>query len=154
MDITLKNKIDITGTHWIEFNVSGTLNNYKHWADNSKYLDEYAYNFYTDIFEKVADNFNYYGDTRFGKEQLKRLKQEIKDRISFVDNLNTLQDIIEFGNKTSHAINLTQEIEEACSKNIGQSNKIVSDIKQLGHDLSDLIDNCIQQDKTLIVLGL
>ncbi len=154
MDINLKNKSDIKGTHWIEFNVSGTLNNYNHWADNSKYLDEYAYNFYTDIFAKVSDNFNYYGDTRFNKEQLKRLQQEIKNRIRIIDNLKTLQDIVEFGNKTSHALNLTQEIEHVYDKQNGQQNKLVSDIKKLGHDLSDLFDNCIQHDKPLIILGL
>jgi hypothetical protein len=153
MDIALKNKSDITGTYWIEFNVSRTLNNYKYWADNSKYLCEYAYNFYTDIFEKVADNFNYYGDTGFTKEQLKRLKNEIKNRIKNVDTLNTLQDIIEFGKKTSHALNLTEEIEKEYNKQNNQPNKIISDIKQLGHGLLDLLDNCIQHDKILIVLG-
>ena len=154
MNITLKNKSDITGTHWIEFNVSGTFKSYKRWADNSKYLDEYAYNFYTDIFEKVSDNFNYYGDTRFNKEQLKIVKQEIKNRIKTVDNLKTLQDIIKFSKKTSHALNLTQEIEEAYGKQNGQQNKLVSDIKKLGLDLSVFFDNCIQHDKPLIILGL
>ena len=154
MDSTLKNKSDIAGTHWIEFNVSGTASNYKHWADNSKYLDEYAYNFYSDIFEKIADRFNYYGNTKFDKEQLGRLKQEIEKRIKIVDNLHTLQDIIEFSKKTSHALNLTQKIEETYNKQNGQRNKLSNDIKKLGHDLINLFDNCIQQDKTLWVLGL
>jgi hypothetical protein len=154
MDITLKNKSGIAGTHWIEFNVSGTLGNYKHWADDSKYLDEYAYNLYTDIFEKVAKDFNYYGNTRFDKEQLIRLKQEIKDRINTVDNLITLQNIIEFSEKTSHSLHLTEAIETAYDKFDHQQKKLVSDIKKLGHDLIDLFDNCIKQDKTLIILGL
>ena len=72
MDITLKNKNEIAGTYWIEFNVSGTRDNYTHWADNSKYLHEFAFNFYTDIFEKNEENFNYFGNTKFDKEQLKK----------------------------------------------------------------------------------
>ena len=154
MDITLKNKSDITGTHWIEFNVSGTAGSYKHWANNSKYIDEYAYNFYTDIFEKIADSFNYYGNTKFDKEKLSKLKQEIESRIKTVDNLHTLKDIIEFGKKTSYALNLSQDIEETCNKQIGQRNKLINDIKKLGHDLANLFDLCIQQDKTLWILGL
>ena len=154
MDITLKNKSDITGTHWIEFNVSGTVTNYKHWADNSKYLDEYSYNFYTDIFEKIADSFNYYGNTKFEKEQLNRLKKEIEDRIKNVDNLYTRQDIIEFGKRTSHALNLTEKIDEIFDNQNGQQNKLVSNIKKLGHELSNLLDDCITQDRPLWVLGL
>ena len=154
MDISLKNKSDISGTHWIEFNVSGTMTDYKHWADNSKYLDEYAYNFYTDIFEKVTSNFNYYGDTKFNKEQLMKLKQEIERRVKTFDNLHSLPDIIEFSKKTSYALNLTQDIEETYYKQNGQQNKLTDDLKKLGNDLSHLFDTCIKQDKTLWVLGL
>jgi hypothetical protein len=154
MDISLKNKSDISGTHWIEFNVSGTMTEYKHWADNSKYLDEYAYNFYTDIFEKVTSNFNYYGDTKFNKEQLMKLKQEIERRVKTFDNLQSLPDIIEFSKRTSYALNLTQDIQETYYMQNGQQNKLIGDLKRLGNDLSHLVDICINQDKTLWVLGM
>lgn len=154
MDFTLKNKSELEGTCWVEFNISGTVDSYEHWADNSKYLDEFAYSFYTDIFEEKADNFTYYGDTKFSKEQLVRVKQEIDNRIKTVDNLHTLQDIIEFSKKTSHALNLIPEIEAAYNKLNGHQNKLISDIKKLGRELSNLLDNCISQDKPLWVLGL
>src|ERR1044071_8641278 len=125
MDFSLKNKSDISGTHWIEFNVSGTATNYTHWADNSKYLDEYVYNFYTDIFEKATSDFNYYGDTKFDKEQLIKLRHEIENRVNILDDLHSLPDIIEFSKKTSYALNLTQDIEEMYHKQNGQQNKLI-----------------------------
>ena len=154
MDYTLKNKSDLEGTCWIEFNISGTVDSYEHWADNSKYLEEFAYNFYTDIFEERADNFNYYGDTKFDKEQLARIKLMIDNRIKTLDNLHTLQDIIEFSKKISHTLNLGHDIDATYNKLNGQHNKLVSDIKNLGHELSNLLAYCIKQDKTLWVLGL
>ena len=154
MDISLKNKSDISGSHWIEFNVSGTTTDYTHWADSSKYLDEYAYNFYTDIFEKASSNFNYYGDTKLDKEELVKLKQEIEHRIKTFDDLHSLPDIIEFSKQTSYALNLTQDIEETYYKQNGEQNKMIVDLKKLGSDLSHLLDTCIKQGKTLWVLGL
>ena len=153
MDFTLKNKTDIGGTHWIEFNISRTATVYKCWADNSKYLDENAYNFYTDIFEKAAKDFNYYGDTQFDKEELIKLKQEIVSRIKVVDSLLTLKDITEFSEKTSYALKLTQDIEEAFKQH-GQPNKIVDNLKKLGNDLLLLVDICLIEGKILMVLGL
>ena len=154
MNFNLKSKSELEGTCWIEFNISGTVDLYEHWADNSKYLDEYAYSFYTDIFEENADNFNYYGATKYEKEQLERLKQAVGDRIKIVERLGTIQDIIEFSKKTSHALNLRQNIEETSGKLDGRQHKIVVDIKKLGNDLSNLLDDCIVQNKPLWVLGL
>lgn len=154
MDFSLKNKSDISGSHWIEFNVSGTSTDYTHWADNSKYLEEYVYNFYTDIFEKSADDFNYYGNTKFDRKQLIKLKQEIEDRVNTFKDLHTLQDIIAFSKKTSYALNLVQNIEEMYYNQNGQQNMLIDGLKNIGYDLSQLVDTCIKQDKFLWVLGL
>ena len=59
MDFTLKNKSEIKGTHWIEFYISEPKIKYKRWSDKSKYLEEFAHNFYTDIFDKNSRHFNY-----------------------------------------------------------------------------------------------
>lgn len=64
MDFKLKDKSDIEGTCWIEFNISGTAKKYDYWAETSKYLDEFEYNLFTDIFERHAENFDYYGATK------------------------------------------------------------------------------------------
>ena len=152
MDFLLKNKKGINGTNMIEFNISGTVNSYNYWADNSKYLDEFAYNFYTDLFEKIAKDFNYYGNTKFEKEQLIILKQEINYRTNTVGNLHSLQELVQFGEKTSHALNLTNNIEEMWNQQNGHI--LLSNLKKLGIDLSDLLDCCIKEDRTLWVLGL
>jgi hypothetical protein len=154
MDITLKNKEEITGTHWIEFNVTDTLHDLKHWSDDSKYLDECAYNLFTDIFEESAIDFNYYGHTKFDNEQLLTLKRGIDQRISTLDKLKTLQDVIDLSKNTTHALDLTQQIREIGKRHGFQEDKFIHDIKSLGENLSRLIDKCIQRDKALIVVGL
>ena len=154
MDFSLKNKSDISGTHWIEFNVSGTATEYTHWADNSKYLDEYAFNFYTDLFEKATNDFNYYGNTKFDNKQLIKLKQEVENRVKTFDDLHSLPNIMEFSKKTSYAFNLTQDFQEMYDKQNGQENSLRGDLKKLGSDLSHLLDTCIKEGKTLWVLGL
>lgn len=88
------------------------------------------------------------------QEQLMELKQEIEHRVKTFDNLHSLPDLIEFSKQTSYALNLTQNIEETSYKQIGQQNKLISDLKKLGSGLSHLVDICINQDKTLWVLGL
>ncbi len=154
MDIVLNNKKEISGTHWIEFNTTGTLSHYNYYDDNSKYLNEYAYNFFTDIFEKVADTFNYYGETRFDKEKLLKLKQEIKNRIDTIGQLHTLEDIIILAEKTSNSLDLTHFIESTSDKQTSQHYKLVIDLEKLGQDLYEMIDNCIKQDKVLRILGI
>lgn len=46
MDFELKNKSNIKGTCWIEFNISGTIVQFENWSKSSVYLEEYAYNRY------------------------------------------------------------------------------------------------------------
>jgi hypothetical protein len=154
MDIILKNKEDIAGTQWIEFNVSDKADGWHHWADNSKYLDEYSYNFFTDIFEKVSINFNYYGETTFKNEQLIDLRQSIENRITTLDEFDTIQDIIELSKRTSFAFDLTEEIEGLSEKQGFNLKNFINEIKSLGRDLVLLVDKCIEKKETLVVLGL
>ena len=76
----LKNESDISGSNWIELNISGTESSYNHWSEDSKYIDEFAYTFYIDIFKKNSDNFDYYGDTRSGIEQIIQVKRDSDNR--------------------------------------------------------------------------
>jgi len=154
MDFTLKNKSEIKGTHWIEFYISEPKIKYKRWSDKSKYLEEFAHNFYTDIFDKNSRHFNYYGNTSFDKEQSIKIKEDITDRINSVDSVQTLQDLIEFGKKTSHALDLSESIREMHDAQNRQQTEILNDIKKLGYDLVTSLVICIKKDKMLWVLGL
>lgn len=124
MDFSLKHKAEIEGSGWIEFNISGTEDSYNHWADDSRFLAEDAFQFYIDIFEKCSDRFNYFGDSYFDNVQLTTIKQEIEARTRQQDSLPK------------------------------QDNSRANDIKKLGLELVSLIDDCLEHYKHLWILGL
>jgi len=154
MDFELKNKNEIVGTCWIEFNISGTASKYYHGADNSKYLQEYAYNLFTDIFEQYTDKFNYYGPTQFETEQLVKIKQVLIKRFNEIEELTTVQDLINYSEETINSPNLANELRENYKQLSGQEAKIKSKIQDLAQNLTKLIDKCIMDNNTLWILGL
>ena len=93
MEIILKNKQDIEGSNWIEFNISGTYDKYENWAEDSKYLDEESYESFYDIFEKHSPDFDYYGATSFNTLQLKNIKHDIATKSSEAAKERNFQDI-------------------------------------------------------------
>ncbi|MCD4674884.1 MAG: hypothetical protein K8S18_02675 [Desulfobacula sp.] len=154
IDFKLKNRQEIEGTCWIEFNISGSADKYNHHAENSKYLDENAYNLFTDIFEKYASKFNYYGPTRFTIGQLEKIKKEIEKRANDLSLLTNLEDLIEFSDKTANSINLSNELRENYDQLNCQKDKIINDIKELCKDILEFLDKCIAEKQTLWILGL
>lgn len=154
MDLELKSKNAISGTCWIEFNRSGTVDKFKNWDIDSRYLDELAYNLYTDIFEDNADNFNYYGPSYFASGQLIKIKKDLKKRITDYKNLTSLNDLIEFVKKISNGLNLDHELQDAYGQGNRQLDKLTEDIYSLGESLIAFVDKCILEQKPLWILGL
>jgi len=153
-DFKLKDRTEIEGTGWIEFNISGSPDKYIHHSDDSIFLDEYAYNLFTDIFQKYANNFNYYGPTSFSIKQLEKIKYDIEKRSSDLSKLTTLKDLINFSDEKIKAMNLANELRDNYGQLITQIDKIINDINILTQKLIYFLNNCITENKTLWILGL
>lgn len=154
MNLELKSKNDISGTCWIEFNRSGTVDKFTNWDNDSKYLDEFAYNLFTDLFENNTDDFNYYGPSYFTSGQLTKIKRDFEKRINDYINLTSLTDLIEFSKKASNSLNLDHDLQEAYEQRNRQINKLTEDIHSLGKSLIAFFDKCILEQKSLWILGL
>jgi hypothetical protein len=77
MNIVLKHKEELSDSGCFEFNISGTVDQYQHWAADSRYLEEEEFAVVSAIFEKNSPGFNYYGSTLFSHQQLEKIKDEL-----------------------------------------------------------------------------
>ncbi len=154
MDFRLKNISDIEGTHWIEFNISGTSDNYKHWESDSKFLDEYVYNLFTDIFERHTLKFNYYSNTMYDISQLTQIKKDIINRIHEFSSGETLDDLICLSKKTANALNLSDPLNNCFENSDRNLKKLQDGIVRLCQEMVAFFQFCIDQNRTLWILGL
>lgn len=61
------------GTYWVEFNVSGDVIDYQHWAEDSLYADPDEFVKYHAVWSETLDDFNGYGPNLVGRSDLETL---------------------------------------------------------------------------------
>ena len=113
MLICLRRKSDITGTHWIEFNISGNLTRYAFWDVHSKYLDESTYGLFVDILESQNSSFEYYGPTLFKYQALSALPDMIRERMEQINRFGNLTELVAFYRSKPGILNLSAYLRNA-----------------------------------------
>jgi hypothetical protein len=62
---------------YVEFNISGSERRYRHWENESLYLDEAVFSVFAGCFDRSVDNFNYFGPTKYRHDDLLKLRREL-----------------------------------------------------------------------------
>lgn len=138
---------------YVEFNVSGTTGHFKHWDDESLFLDESVFQLFADCFEKSTGKFNYYGPTRYEQDDLHKLLKELNQydrRLQQITSYETLQKVISslFGG-TYFLRDLKESFELSTNWN-----NVASSLVNVNRTLCDLVYQCIQEGKYLWVIGI
>ncbi len=139
---------------YVQFDISGDMEQYTFWHNESSYLYEPIYGIFADCFEACAERFIYYGPTLFTISQLVQLRQalEIKQRV-FVE-IETPEEFISRIFEVELGENfLTELSRQNC--NLNTNWRVVADsLMEINEGLIDLVDNCMQSGRVLWVLGI
>ena len=138
---------------YVEFNVSGTTDHFHHWDDESLFLDETVFQLFADCFDKSADNFNYYGATKYGKDNLRRLFKELNKNDRLLQQITSYDSLQKVISSLFGGIYFLQELNESSDLS-SDWNSIAFSLVSINHTLCDLVSQCIQKEKYLWVLGI
>lgn len=139
--------------NFVEFNITGDNEAYKLCDDESLYLDTEVFNIFTNCFEKSEKLFDYFGPTRYNSRNIVPLLNELKKNYNKIKDINSLDFFIDFVGNSFLGKNLIFEIEkhdknwslnwEQYCKKLGLINK----------DLINLVNKCMEESRTLWVIG-
>jgi hypothetical protein len=138
---------------FVEFNITGDSENYNKCDPESLYLNCSVFNIYAGCFERSNQLFEFVGQTMYNSRKIIPLKNELNENL---EKLKSIQNIDEFKKYVTGIflgrdllIDLTKvdPIWEDCWK------FYVRRLTVINRDLLSLIDKCIEEERTLWVIG-
>jgi hypothetical protein len=139
--------------NFVEFNITGDNDAYKRCDDESQYMDTDVFNLFTHCFEKSEKLFDYFGPTRYNSRNIIPLINELKMNHKKIKEINSLDFFIDHVSSTFLGTNFIYEIQKhdkSWSLNWEQYSRKLSIIN---NSLINLVNKCIEQSRTLWVIG-
>ena len=151
MEIALLNKDRCL--NYFEFNITGDNDKYNKCDSESLYLDNDVFNLFSVCFENSHRLFEYYGETKYNPRFLAPLRNEL---MKYLEKLEKQQNFEDFEGFVKNIF-----LGEVFFENIERNDKnwrshwqdYYKQLIKVNKDLIKLVENCIEEDRVLWVIG-
>jgi hypothetical protein len=139
--------------NFVELNITGTGDMMQRCDRGSLYMDTELFNLFADCFENSNSMYDYMGPNKYNFRNIIVLLNELKENLKNIENIDERIDLIEFLNSKFWGTSFENELEKTDSHwkdNWKVYKKKLSDVNK---KLLDIVNECIEQDRVLWVIG-
>ncbi len=144
---------DSNKLNFVELNTSGDNENYIPLDESSKFIDSEVFNLFTDCFESSNKLYEYFGPTKYNSRKIVPLRNALFENLESFTKIETKLDFIEYiGNKFlgKDFILSIERIDRSWENNW---ETYLIKLKELNKGLINIVEDCIENEKILWVIG-
>jgi hypothetical protein len=139
--------------NFVELNITGTEDNYKKCDPESKYIDSVVFNLFTQCFEKANQLYEYYDATKYNTRFIIPLRNNLLEHITRLENLQSLAEFEAFIKEKILGQGFLLSLVKSDKDWTADWNQYHKQLLHVSHDILDLVDFCIDEDRILWVIG-
>ncbi len=147
------NFFGIDNLNFVEFNTTGSNTEYQKLSPESRFLSSEVFNLFALCFEKSDDLYEYFGPSKFNARNIVILQNELKTHLGKLEQINTCDFFVKFINNTFLGQGYLNQIQR---KNVDWTDDwqlYLSKIIEVNKTIIQIIDKCIDDERTLWVIG-
>lgn len=138
---------------YVEFNISGNERRYRHWENESLYLDEAVFSVFAGCFDRSVDNFSYFGPTKYRRDDLLKLRRELGTTDSGLAAITGMDPFVGAIAKLTRGEAFIQELGKMY-KLTTEWDEVLGLLRKANRALLDLVNQCVREGRVLWVLGV
>ncbi len=149
-------EIKLQNADWLNFfelNISGNNEHFNKCDPESKYLDGEVFSLFAPCFERSNSLFDYFGPTKYDSRSIVPLQNELKDQITEMEALQSLDEFKSFVKKTFMGSNFLIELEKIDPQWTTNWEKYRDSACDTVNEIILLIDRCLEEERVLWVIG-
>jgi len=144
---------DYKQLNFVEFNTSGDNSNYAKCHPTSKFLHSQVFNLFAQCFEQSNSLYDYYGPTRYNARQFIRLKNELNRHYTMLKAVKSQDDFIELISNIFLGKDFIMALQKSDRTWDLNWEHYLTKLCRINEALQKLVDECIDQEKVLWVIG-
>jgi len=139
--------------NFVEFNITGNPDFFQRCDKDSFYMDSEIFSLFSDCFEHSNNLFDYFGPTKYNPRNSVVLLNELKNTHNNIRKIRSYIQFMDFVSNKFMGSNFALELEKS-DKN-WQSNweLYCTKLLELNQQLIMLVNRCMDEEKTLWVIG-
>ncbi len=139
--------------NFVEFSFSRDHQKFGPLGKNSRYLHAAVFCLFQNAFELSHFDYDYYQPTAYNDSSLIKLRNNLVEHVSIIRQIESPEELETYALKQVAGIDFLNEIKTFIPKwRIGWEN-IRDQVKEVVDELIELVDYCIDEDKTFWVKG-
>lgn len=144
---------------YVEFGIREDSIAQKYWDhgmkfEDSVFLEDDFYGFFSNAFQLSNKKFNYYGDTKYKTEELKKLKILLEKEMENINKISSLRDFDTFVYSINAHFDFHKILEYAGIEWKKNWEEIKKQLCAVNQGLIDTVQRCLDNNKVLWVLGV
>ena len=137
----------------VEFNVTGSDENYRVCSSDSWFLDEQLFYLFQPSFERSSKLFDYYEPTRYDVRTIVPLLNELKTFSKELEAIQTMEALDTFIHNQYMGVQFLDLLEKEDPRWREQWKTVLNQLLEVCKKLVALADQCFNEDKVLWVKG-
>jgi len=150
MDIKLISRDELNFVQFIGLNQEEL---FKVCCEKSKYLDGAVFSLFQHCFELASEDFEYYSVSSFRNNQVVSLRNHLLTNQTKISLVNSGDDLEKFALKQIAGLEFINTLKNQYVDWKISWEKIKADLLEVGEDLIEMVDNCIDEDFVLWIKG-
>jgi len=144
---------DADSLNFIELNTTGDEETYVACDQESKYLETEVFNIFIDCFERSSKVYDYFEPTKYNARNIVALLNEFKKKVRDLENLSSPKSFESYINKMFLGRDFMSVLQEKDAFWEENWNKYKNQLIKIAQDIIALIDECIEKDCVLWIIG-
>ena len=145
--------LDYDDLNFVELYASDNSEEFKICNSRSKFLNGSVFSIFQHCFELSHVDYSYYDVTRYDNSHIVSLRNHLMDEIAKIKKIDSAEGISHFALKQVSGLDFLNELK---SENINWKiswENIRNQLADVGESLIEIVDQCIDEDKELIIKG-
>lgn len=139
--------------NFVELNISGNNDLFNKCDQESVYMETAVFNLFSPCFEQSNELYDYFIPTLYNSRRIIPLQNELKKRLSEIEDINDLESFRRFASDVFLGRNFLIELESVNSDWMGNWQEFKNQLFNVNQGLIKLTDKCVIEERILWVLG-
>ncbi len=137
----------------VELNITGDNENYIKGDSESKYLESTVFNLFANCFEKANKLYEFFGATKYNSRNIVPLRNELKNKLELMNKIESFEMFVDFIDSIFLGADFLEELNYDDKDWKKNWNKYFVLLTNVVNNIIVLIEKCIEEQKTLWVIG-
>lgn len=139
--------------NFVEFNITGNPDLFKQCDKDSFYMDSEIFNLFSECFEHSNNLYDYFGPTKYTTRNIVVLLNELQTAYSTIGKIKSYNQFLNYASDKFMGSNFVLELEKFDKNWRLNWEQYCSKLLEVDQQLINLIKRCMNEDKTLWIIG-